>query len=451
MDVMEWAIKVLSKWRYSPLILPLIFFGVLLGSFYFPLPDGISASIQTRGIIGLIASFAITAISWRFQQPPTVKNGHVGIIIAVRSEDEKTKGRISKDFVATCKVLLEESRVNQPFQLIELNNFFSEMATDNASADELRMRCKGAFLLFGDTVQRRERGKNQYVLRLQGLVSHAPISPNNQSILAQEMFAVLPLKQSILEENELSGFEITTIQLAEATKYIIATSALLSHDFELAIALLEELQQAKKRLKTNANIKAIKKLIELIPRRLADAYRFASLVHFSRWEVSREENELKDSINWRVKYNNLVPADTLEFLLLRAIEQFVFNRDIVAAINYINQCKSKSITNTSWKYSAAFLEAYRNNLDKAKQLYDAALSTESGHDIPFQVEGFIAWILEIEPQNNQLNFCLGYLNEKFKNDLVSARQNYAKFLSSPCQEDFSKNAIEHAKTFMAEH
>lgn len=342
MDVMEWAIKALSKWRYSPLILPLIFLGVLLGSFYFPLPDGISASIQTRGIIGLIASFAITAIFWRFQQPPTVKNGHVGIIIAVRSEDEKTKGRISKDFVATCKILLEESRVYQPFQLIELNNFFSEMATDNASADELRMRCRGAFLLFGDTVQRRERGKNQYVLRLRGLVSHAPISPNNQSILAQEMFAVLPLKKSILEENELSEFEITTIQLAEATKYIIATSALLSHDFELAIALLEELQQAKKRLKINANIKAIKKLIELIPRRLADAYRFASLVHFSRWEVSRDENELKDSINWRVKYNNLVPADTLELLLLRAIEQFVFNRDIVAAINYIKESLIKS-------------------------------------------------------------------------------------------------------------
>lgn len=444
MGVMEWVIKALSKWRYSPKILPIIFLGALLGLLYFPLPDGISASIQTRGIIGLIASIGITTIFWRFQQPPTVKNGHVGIIIAIRSEDEKTKGRISKDFVATCKILLEESHVNKPFQLIELNNLFSEMATDYASANKLRMRCRGDFLLFGDTVQRRERGKNQYVLRLQGLVSHAPISPNNKSMLAQEMSAVLPLKKSILEENELSGFEITTIQLAEATKYIIATSALLSHNFELAIALLEELQQAKKRLKTNANIKAIKKLIELIPRRLADAYRFASRVHFSRWEVSREENELKDSINWVVKYINLVPADTLEFLLLRAIEQFVFNRDIVAAINYINQCKSKSIINTSWKYSAAFLEAYRNKLDEAKQLYDAAIYTESGHDIPFQVEGFVAWILEIEPQNNQLNFCLGYLNEKFKNDFVSARQYYSKFLSSPYQEEFSKDAIDHA-------
>lgn len=149
-----------------------------------------------------------------------------------------------------------------------------------------------------------------------------------------------------------------------------------------------------------------------------------------------------------MKYNNLVPADNLELLLIRAIEEFVFKRNIVAAINYIGQCKSKSITNTSWKYSAAFLEAYRNNLDKAKQLYDAAISTESGHDIPFQVEGFIAWILEIEPQNIQLNFCLGYLNEKFKNDLVSARQYYANFLSSPCKEDFSKIAIEHSKTFM---
>ena len=449
-DIVDYFVLI-AKWRYKPFFLLLVFLGILLGALYFPLPEGIAVSIETRGIIGLIVAVVMTAIFWRYQQPPTVKKGHVGIITAIKSEDEKTKGRISKDFVATCKKLLEESRANQPFQLIELNDYFSEMATDNTSADALRMRCRGAFLLFGDTVQRQERGKKLYVLRLQGLVCHAPISANNQSILAQEMFAVLPLKKSILEENELSGFEITTIQLAEATKYIIATSALLSHDFELAIALLEELQQAKKRLKKNVNVKALKKLIELIPRRLADAYRFASLVHFSRWEASRDENELINSINWRVKYNLLVPADNLELLLIRAIEKFVFNRDIVAAINYIDQCKSKSITNTSWKYSAAFLEAYRNNLDKAKQLYDAAISTESGHDIPFQVEGFIAWILEIEPQNSQLNFCLGYLNEKFKNDFVSARQNYAKFLSSPCQEDFSKRAIEHAKTFMVEH
>lgn len=451
MGVMEWAIKALSKWRYRALILPVVFLGILLGSFYFPLPEGISFSIQTRGIVGLMVSIVITAGFWRYQQPPTVKKGHIGIIIAVISEDEKTKGRISKDFVATCKKLLGESRTHQPFQLIELNEYFSELATDNISANQLRRRCKGHLLIFGDTVQRSERGKNFYVLRLRGIVCHTPISANDQFALAQEMDSVLPLKNIILEENELSGFEITSVQLAEATKYVIATAALLSRDFNFAISLLEEIQQSKEKLKRNSNVKAIRKLIDLAPKRLADAYRFASLDYFARWEVSRDRNDLQNSIDWIVKYDKIKPAENIHILLMKAIGHFVFSRDIDAATRCINQCKSRCITDPSWKYSAAFLEAYRNNLDNAKQLYDAAIPTESGYHIPFQIEGFIAWILDIEPQKNQLNFCLGYLNEIFKNDFVSARQYYSKFLNFPCKEDFSKSAIEHAKTFMAVH
>lgn len=449
MEFLDWAIKVFSKWRYNPFILPLIFFGVLLGSFYVPLPDGISISIQTRGIVGLIISIVITAIFWRYQQPPKVKKGHVGIIIAIKSEDDKTKGRISKDFLATCKKLLGESRAQQPFQLIELNESFSELAIDNISANHLRLRCVGHLLIFGDTAQRKERGKNFYVLRLQGIVCHIPISATDQSALAQEMDAVLPLKNTILEDNELSGFEITSVQLTEATKYVIATAALLSHDFIFAISLLEEIQKSIVKLKINSNVKAIRKLIDLVPIRLADAYRFASLVSFSRWESSREKNDLQDSFDWIVKYDKIKPADNLQISLMKAIGHFVFSRDIDAAMRCLNPCKSKYISDPSWKYSAAFLEAYRNNLDNAKQFYDAAINTESGHHIPFQIEGFIAWILDIEPKNTQLNFCLGYINEIFKNDFVSARKYYSEFLNSPYQEDFSKRAIQHVKSFMA--
>ena len=451
MDLMGLVIKTLSKWRYSPLILPLIFFCTLLGSFYLPLPDDISVSIQARGIVGLIVSIAITIIFWWCQQPPIVKKGNVGIIIAIRSEDEKTKGRISKDFVATCKKLLEQSHAHQPFQLIELNECLSNLAADNTSANKLRLRCKGHLLIFGDTVQRKECGKNLYVLRLQGIVCHTPISANDQSALAQEMDSVLPLKNAILEENELSGFEITSVQLAEATKYVIATAALLSCDFNFAITLLEEIQQSKGMLRKHSNVKAIRKLIELVPIRLAVAYKFASFDFFTRWERFRDENDLQKSIGWAIKYDKIKPTDNLHVLLMQAIGHFVFSRDIDAAMRYINRCKARYIADPAWKYSAAFLEAYRSNLDNAKQFYDAAILTEKGHNIPFQIEGFIAWILDIEPQKNQLNFCLGYLNEIFKNDFVSARQYYSKFLSSPYQEKFSKCAIDHAKAFMTVH
>ncbi len=115
----------------------------------------------------------------------------------------------------------------------------------------------------------------------------------------------------------------------------------------------------------------------------------------------------------------------------------------------INKCRAKYIAVPSWKYSAAFLEAYQYNLDDAKQYYDSAISTEPGFEIPFQVEGFIAWILDIEPQMKQLNFCLGYINEKTKSDPASARQYYTQFMNSHPTEINSKRAIEHAQLFFA--
>jgi hypothetical protein len=85
---------------------------------------------------------------------------------------------------------------------------------------------------------------------------------------------------------------------------------------------------------------------------------------------------------------------------------------------------------------------------KRLQNLGRTIPTERGFAIPFQIEGFIAWILEIEPQANQLNFCLGYLNETFKHDPASAKRYYDQFLSLPCQEADSRKAIAHAKAFM---
>lgn len=447
MELFVKFIESAEKWQYKPFLPVAIFLACLVGALYCPLPDGVVIPMSMRVVSGLVIGVATGALTWYFQQPPTVRKGSIGIVIAIRSEDKKVKDRISNDFIETCKNLLGESRANQPFHLVELNSYFSELAKDPSSANILRLRCKGHMLIFGDAVQRKERGKNLFVFRLRGIVCHTPAPPDAQSLLAHEMNSVLPLKEEILEDNELSGFEVTSIQLAEATKYVIATAALISHDYNFAILLLEELYKNLGKLKLNANVKAINNLIRLIPNRLADAYRFASTVHFARWEVSREESELQESITFEQKHNQIKPGDQLPLLLMSAIFHFVKSRDINAAMSCINQCRSKYITHPAWKYSAAFLEAYRGNLDKAKEYYDAAITTEQGFDIPFQVEGFIAWILDVEPDMKQLNFCLGYINEKIKDDSISAQKHYYNFLNSSLSHHSSTMAIEHAMSF----
>lgn len=403
---------------------------------YTPLPEGAPPlSIQIRVVLGIVIGSLGAILLWIYQQPPKAQKNKVGIIIAIRTENERTKGIISKDFVGLCKKELEAS--NDRFQIIELNDYHSSLAIDHDSADQLRARCNGNFLIYGDTVQRTERRKKVYALRLAGLVTHYVTDKDSQTQLSEEMTAILPLKKIIEEDNELSGFEITSLQLAEATKYIIATAALLSYDYHFAINLLEEIRSNK----SNSNFK---KLQGITHKRLGQAYKFASMVHFVRWENTRDTQELTTSVSWISKFDKLNP-NSRDYLLVKAIEHFVIHRDIASAMKCINQCTSRFLTDSSWKYSAAFLEAYRNDLDEAKEYYDSALNTESGHAMPFQVEGFIAWILEIEPDKVQLNFCLGYINEKFKNDTQSARRYYERFLNSRPNQSTAKLSIIHAQ------
>ena len=48
--------------------------------------------------------------------------------------------------------------------------------------------------------------------------------------------------------------------------------------------------------------------------------------------------------------------------------------------------------------------------------------------MPFEVEGFMAWVLEIEPDKIQLYYCLGLVNLKWKGDLVSVADHWTTFV-----------------------
>jgi hypothetical protein len=53
-----------------------------------------------------------------------------------------------------------------------------------------------------------------------------------------------------------------------------------------------------------------------------------------------------------------------------------------------------------------------------------------------EVEDFILWVLEEEPDKVQLYYCLGLLNELFKEDHRQAIQDYNQFLNKVNENDF---------------
>ncbi len=59
-------------------------------------------------------------------------------------------------------------------------------------------------------------------------------------------------------------------------------------------------------------------------------------------------------------------------------------------------------------------------------------------DIIDQVESFLCWVLEQDPEKYQLYYCLGFFNWKTKGDVVQAEKDFNKFLVAGREGEFDK-------------
>lgn len=441
-------LKSVYGWRFHKLFPLLAALVTFVGLLYVGLPNGIEISFAIRTIFSALVAITVGALAYFTYRIPKVKKHHLGVAFAIAAENETLDKRFSADIIRETEKILDEVKEESPFHVIQIPcTAFSEKL-DVATANILRAKCRAHLLIFGEIKLRKERGQQYYVLKLNGIVTHAPIAKEPSSLLAKEMTAILPLKKQIQENDEISGFEITSLQLALAIKYVLATAALLSHDGSLAIKLLEQIQNQKKLLQRNGNLEPIRKLSRLLPKRLRDTYRFMSIVAFVRWEATRNEACLVRAVEWLERDNKKVNEDNINYLLLKAVESFVVRKSVSGAKQWILKCQMRAFVNPTWRYSAAFLAAYEGNLDDALNNYESVNLLDSGHETPFQVEGFIAWVLESEPQQCQLNFCLGYINETMKADHVLATRYFREFLEKCKTLPNASKAIAHATGYL---
>lgn len=131
-------------------------------------------------------------------------------------------------------------------------------------------------------------------------------------------------------------------------------------------------------------------------------------------------------------------------LLLSALHAFVKNRDTKNALTYLKRIKgaAKGSADSSlvgtWNYNVAFLNAYDGKLNVAIWHYRKGEMTVVEPDIINQVESFLCWVLEQEPEKYQLYYCLGFFNWKTKGDVVQAEKDFNKLLVARQESEFEK-------------
>ncbi len=448
---MDVIFNLVSKfWRYK--LFPYALFIIIwIAANYISLPSGITLSLIDRNIIGIPVAFLFTLIIIWMQKVPITPKGRVGLIFAIRAETDLLRKKVSSDIVATTRESLKQTPSSYPIHVIELDDARSNKILDPTAAEQIRIKCRAHIVIYGEAKSRHDQGKEYYVLKLDGVITHAPIPLETSHALAAEMKDLLPLKEKIEHDNEISGFEITSLQMGESIKYVIATAALLTGDGLLAVGLLENIYNNRTQISKYRSIKSIKKLMRMTPLRLGDAYAFMSRVSYSKWESSRDLNDLREAISW-IEKNRKISRESLEYLLLKAIEAFALNNNIQSSKHYISKCQAKYLSNPSWRYSAAFLSAIEGDIDKALDYYNSLQPLETSHILPFQVEGFIDWALSKEPTCNELNFCLGYLNDQLKGDTRSAIKYFNIYLNGKNRDpNNSKRSIKYSEDYVRKH
>ena len=172
------------------------------------------------------------------------------------------------------------------------------------------------------------------------------------------------------------------------------------------------------------------KILERAPQVLSTINLFRADAYYARWRDHGHHND--DLANMNTALGNVTHTSPMS-LTLNAISVFLVERNTHEARKLLYQVP-KTNRDGAWEYNQGFLFAYDGNLKKAKQHFvRGAQARFPTKKTIAELELFMCWVLEQEPEKHQLHFALGLLNQHLKSDYARAIDDYQEFL------DRSKN------------
>ncbi len=361
--------------------------------------------------------------------PKNSKNT-IGIIIAIDTENDKEKSRIENDIINELKLKLTNHDRLEDFKIIKLPQNISHQIYSDERANSILIKSKSHFILWGKLFERKIEGKENYIIKLNGGVCHAPISKYDSQLFAQEFSEILP-KLTFPTDDELIGFEFTEKWIRYVIKYIIGKAAFLSNDISFSEELSCELENDLLQIKENVPIiESIKEKIKIL---ISQIITIRISINYNIFSITRDRTYIlknKDTLDKIEKIDcNNYPAN-----LNRSI-YYYFNNEIDKGIEELK--KLSSIKDTTWRYNLCFLLFYRNNggdIDSALEIFRKVPYGITTGNVYNEVEIFIGETLNEFPEKLQFYFLRGLINYKIKNDYSLAKKDFDTFIEKNNEE-----------------
>lgn len=378
---------------------------------------------------------------WARFRVPKNKKDKIGIILAIKTENNKEKLRLENDLLLPLERYLTNSNLSENFYLIRYPQFLAEKLTNLEVAKKYLKKSKGHLALFGELIERNLERDNNYIFRLHGMVRHAPITYTKKAELAKDFSEILPRQIIFPETKEILGFDATQSLLGSVVKYIIAYAARASFDVELAYELFDglygELEAVSKTdfpVELQIRGKCKNQLIDCLTIKVSRLY--------EDYAAERKAEHIFAAKPFVEKILQLDP-EHYQGRLMKAI--LLFKEDSIdEAINELIHIHN---SDSAWRYSLGFLYAYKGDILDALEQYKEANAGISTPNVLNDTEVFISEEIDKKPQLVQLLFFRGLLNYKGKGDYVLAKIDFESFLASNKANKDTK-LVELAKKFL---
>jgi len=421
---LEWIEKIAKHWpTRKGLALTLLL--VLGTSKLLPMPVEQYEAACRFGIFIVMALIAVSAWLWSRRLPKTSPD-RVGILVCIRSDDDSVHATIDEDFIHTLQKLLKQGKAGEKLQILRARPDIASGIVDQETANELRRRCKAHFAIYGRVRKRMLNDKEQLVLDLDGIVVHRRIPEEHSIAFSAEFSELFPRHVLVENESAFLGLSLTSELVSCVSKYIIGIAAAISGDLEFAECAYGDVKNHMASVRGKSS--PYKDIRERVHQRLVELYRARALVCYASWCKTHDRGEMEKM----GMYLERIPpshSNTYPIYLSKAIASFVLSRDLSQSKKFIDEASKCAGEDGTWLFSRALLHAYGGDLKKASQSYQKAIAKRFPEHVIAEVEEFLWWLLEVEPERCEVLFCLGYINRNAKHDHEVAMTHFRSFIS----------------------
>ncbi len=408
-------------------------------------------------IILLLIAESILIGHWYYYRLifPKGKKGIQYIVVAIVTENQKQKDRISQDFTNNLRKQLHEYELSSTYDVIALHNAHSIhlkqiiddafLKTNKEKSNKIEIdkfnkvnnRMNAKFIVFGNLISR-DFPHKRYILNIEALIRHRDAPTPQKGEIRDDFKEIWQSEISFLEENESTEFKSTSQQIFIAATYMLGLASIVDLNHQKGIEIGNRLLEY---VNKNDKYKEFKPKV-------------SKLLTLSYFLFSRVLNYLGDyekSIFYRRKYHELV-KDDYDTYLSEAIFQINRRNDPKAALELVEKASKVSKGDGTWKYSKLYLLIRLNEHEEALNILDNILATKYKNEIDTiaQVINYNQHCLKADPGHIQSLFIIGVLIYKKLKNAPSAYDKLEKFIINTESDDSWQILNNRAKIYLNE-